>query len=137
MTMARMCRWLTLAGVIASFPVAGLHADSREVDLTHAVVLTSPKTSPERKAVEMLIEEVEKRTRVRWQRAEAAPAGQAPAIVVGKAADVRGLMRAVTWPLPGAITSGFVQLASAFAKPSGSLICCINSALCVIGYIST
>src|SRR5437867_1668501 len=47
------------------FLVASLHA--APLDLGHAVVLTPADLSgPEKKAVTMLIEEVEKRTQIRW-----------------------------------------------------------------------
>jgi hypothetical protein len=54
------------------------------VDLTKATVVFPPNlTGPERKAVAMLVEEVEKRTQVHWASGSAWPAGETPVIVVG------------------------------------------------------
>ncbi len=59
-------------------------APGKPLDLSEAVVVTPPHLSvPEGKAVEMLIEEVEKRTLVRWDVVHAWPAGSAPAVAVG------------------------------------------------------
>src|SRR5262245_48509486 len=63
-----------------------------EVDLTQAVVVApSSFSGPENKAVQMLIEEVEKRSQIRWRRDEQAPAGGVPFITVKRAASARGL----------------------------------------------
>src|SRR5260370_6663826 len=60
--------WTCALGV---FPASTLAADPM-VDLTQAVVVPSAKlTGPEKKAVAMLIDEVEKRTQIRWKEAEA------------------------------------------------------------------
>jgi hypothetical protein len=57
------------------------------MDLTKASVVFPPNLSgPERKAVTMLIEEVEKRTQVHWSSSSAWPSGEAPVIAVGPAA---------------------------------------------------
>lgn len=57
------------------------------VDLSDAVLLTPPDLSPvERKAVTMLLEEVEKRSRLRWASVTSWPAGPQPVIAVGPAA---------------------------------------------------
>ena len=56
------------------------------IDLSRAVVVVPPDLSvPECNAVQLLIEEVEKRTRVRWQRVETWPETQSPVIAVGPA----------------------------------------------------
>ncbi len=54
------------------------------LDLSKAVVC-SPQTlsGPEKKAVTMLIEEVEKRTQIRWERASTWPSGSAAVLAVG------------------------------------------------------
>ena len=54
------------------------------LDLSKAVVC-SPQTlsGPEKKAVTMLIEEVEKRTQIHWERASAWPSGSAAVVAVG------------------------------------------------------
>ncbi|MCX6379611.1 MAG: hypothetical protein NT023_09065 [Armatimonadetes bacterium] len=50
----------------------------------HAVVVTPPKTSPrEHKAVTMLVEEIEKRTRIHLRTVHALPKDDTPAILVG------------------------------------------------------
>ena len=55
-----------------------------DVDLTQAVVVTGTALSgPEKQAVRMLVEEVEKRTAIRWNVADNFPVGTIPAIVVG------------------------------------------------------
>lgn len=54
------------------------------LDLKNAVIVTPPNLSgPERKAVTMLVEEVEKRTQVRLPTMTAWPASNAPVIAVG------------------------------------------------------
>jgi hypothetical protein len=72
-------------------PVGLLRAAAPVVDLTHAFVVT-PKvlSGPELKAVQMLIEEVEKRSRVRWERAHDWPRKGA-VVLVGPATSVRSL----------------------------------------------
>src|SRR5205823_1554832 len=61
---------------------------------THAVVLTRPKLSwPEDKAVTMLIEEVEKRTQVRWQRVDKVPPNAKAVVAVGQSGTLDVLLR--------------------------------------------
>ena len=63
--------------------------DSQPIDLTRAVVVHPPEqTSPERKAVAMLVEEVEKRTGLTWPCAHLWPADARPVIMVGLASGV-------------------------------------------------
>src|SRR5215475_10538933 len=58
-----------------------------EIDLTRAVVVVPTDFSgPENKAVMMLIEEVEKRTQLRWPRVNQAPNEGAPFISINRAA---------------------------------------------------
>lgn len=62
------------------------------VDLAHAVVVTPPdRPEPERRAIQMLVEEVERRTRLRWPVAHAWPVGDAPVVMVGREADLAPL----------------------------------------------
>src|SRR2546423_810309 len=69
-------------------------AQQPALELTHAVVLTRPKLSgPEEKAVAMLIEEVEKRTQIRWQRVERVPEKAAAVVAVGRSGTLDVLMR--------------------------------------------
>ena len=54
------------------------------VDLSDAIVVSAGDApGPERKAVQMLVEEVAKRTRLRWGRETSWPTNDAPVIVVG------------------------------------------------------
>src|SRR5947209_20350781 len=86
--MRRFCTFLALL-VMAG---AGRTAEPT-IDLTRAVVVTpTPLALPEQTAVRMLIEEVEKRTMLRWDRAEKWPGDGTPVIVVGPAAGVRSLL---------------------------------------------
>ncbi len=58
-----------------------------EVDLRDAVVLVPPDLSgPERKAVTMLVEEVEERTQIRWPVDHAVPGERRPVVAVAPAA---------------------------------------------------
>ncbi len=60
------------------------------LDLSHAVVVSPPDLSgPERKAVAMLVEEVEKRTQIRWEVQSTWPGGGRPVIAVGPLTSVR------------------------------------------------
>jgi hypothetical protein len=64
-----------------------------DLDLTRAVVVTPPNQSgPAAKAVRMLVEEVETRSMVRWDRPGNWPAGGNPVVVVGPADEVRKLL---------------------------------------------
>ncbi|HEY7429008.1 MAG TPA: hypothetical protein VH682_32555, partial [Gemmataceae bacterium] len=84
---------LSLAFVLTLFlvPAGLLRAAAPVVDLTHASIVT-PKvlSGPELKAVQMLIEEVEKRSRVLWERVNDWPRKGA-VVLVGPAAGVRSL----------------------------------------------
>jgi hypothetical protein len=65
-------------------PPASVAGDPSLVDLTRATIVTPASLSvPERTAVRVLVEEVEKRTRVRLPVATTWPAGSVPAIAVG------------------------------------------------------
>ncbi len=72
----------------------GIHADEPVLDLTRAVVLTPPRLSvAEEKAVVMLIDEVEKRTQIRWERADRWPKKAAAVVVVGRSGTADLWMR--------------------------------------------
>jgi hypothetical protein len=80
-----------------------LRAAEPALDLTRATVVAPPGLSgPERKAVQMLTEEVEKRSWVSWKRADAWPADGTPVILVGPADGVRRLADARGLRLPDA-----------------------------------
>ena len=56
----------------------------RALDLSKAVVVAPDDlTAQEKKAVTMLVDEVERRSHVRWKIADAAPGGQTPIVAVG------------------------------------------------------
>src|SRR5262245_49966643 len=84
---------LILALLTLPLAVAPLAAAGPDLDLTRAVVVTSAGLSgPPVKAVRMLVEEVEQRSMVRWDRAQKWPAGGTPVVVVGPADGVRDLL---------------------------------------------
>jgi hypothetical protein len=101
-------------------PTGLLHAAAPVVDLTHASVVTPPGLGgPEQKAVQMLIEEVENRSRVRWQRANDWPSRKAPIVLVGPAAGVRSSAARQGVTLPEGLGQGGregFQLGSAGGK---------------------
>jgi hypothetical protein len=83
---------LVLIGSCLLIPTALFAAADSSLDLSRAVVVAPPGIAgPEEKAVQMLIEEVGKRSHVQWKRAEAWPDGASPVIVVGPADGVRKL----------------------------------------------
>src|SRR5262249_15867036 len=78
-------------------------SSAKDLDLTRAVVLTPAGLSgPPAKAIRMLVEEVEQRSMVRWDRAEKWPAGGTPVVVVGPAEGVRDLLARQGVRLPAA-----------------------------------
>ncbi len=92
---------LVLMGALMARPAA-----AGVLELNQAVVLAPGTLSgPEKKAVTMLVEEVEKRSGVRWATVAAMPSGSGPVIAVGQAAALR--------PLVGARLDGLV------AAPAG------------------
>lgn len=69
-----------------------LIASSRaaEIDLSKAVVVPSPALSgPGKKAVEMLVDEVRKRTQIRWQVSEKPPGDSVPLITIAQESFAR------------------------------------------------
>ena len=77
----------TAAGLI---PIMLLAPGLAALDLTQAVVVTPDSLDgPERKAVQSLVEEIEKRTAVRLPVEQAWPSADAPAIAVGPLAKAR------------------------------------------------
>lgn len=100
---------LSLAFGLSLFfvPAGLLCAAAPVVDLTHASVVTPPDLSgPEQKAVQMLIDEVENRSRVRWQRRNVRPSDKEPLILVGPAAGVRSLASRNSITLPEGLGQG-------------------------------
>lgn len=76
------------------FAIPGtLRAADATIDLSQAIILTPPALAlPEQTAVRMLIEEVEKRTMLRWECALKWSNDPRPVIVVGAAAGVRPML---------------------------------------------
>src|SRR5947209_5339495 len=74
--------WLLVGSVSA--------VQAAELDLRRAVLVTSPNLSKsESKAVTMLLDEVQKRTLVRWETAQAWPADGTSVVAVGPAASLQ------------------------------------------------
>lgn len=85
--------------------VISARVPAADVDLSRAVVVATPGiTGPATTAVRMLVEEVEFRSMVGWDRAETWPASGIPAIVVGPGDEVRKLLdnQGVHLPNPAA-----------------------------------
>src|ERR1051326_2458665 len=62
-----------------------LSAHAAEIDLNRAIVVAPTNLAgPERKAVEMLVDEVQKRTRLRWEVAPTIAEGERPFILIGQ-----------------------------------------------------
>jgi hypothetical protein len=67
-------------------------AASIAADFTHASVVADPNlTGPERKAVELLVDAVRDRSRVRWPVVSSGPASGTPTITIRQAAPGRSL----------------------------------------------
>src|SRR5258708_4708012 len=95
-----------IAILILPIITAGALAQDATLDLTRAVVLTPPKLSgPEEKAVAMLIDEVEKRTQIRWERTDTSPDKAAAVVAVGRTGTLDVLMR--TGPDGGGKPEGY------------------------------
>jgi hypothetical protein len=86
------CRAAVCSLLGALIALAGGRATAAPaVDLTKAVIVTPGGMSgPEKKAVAMLADEVEKRTQIRWKQADAWPAEAVPVIAVGRRTALRG-----------------------------------------------
>ena len=66
------------------------------IDLTSAVVVHPPDLSgPGGKAIDMLVEEVEKRSRIRWTRSSKWPSTPAPVVVVGHAGVLKDFLSGI------------------------------------------
>src|SRR6266571_556815 len=85
----KMTKWRFLTRLVLS-SFALLPGPSAALDLSKAVVVFPQNMSgPEKKAVTMLVEEVDKRTGIRWERASSWPASPMPVIVVGPVSELR------------------------------------------------
>jgi hypothetical protein len=77
------------------------------VNLTHASVVTPTGLSvQETKAVQLLVEEVEKRSRVRWEQVSDWPTRKGPLVIVGPGASVRSLAAQHGVSLPEGLGQG-------------------------------
>lgn len=82
----RCSTWAALLGVPLWIALPGRPADLR---LEQSIVLTAPGLSAqEAKAATVLVEEVEKRTQIRWQTAHSWPGADATVIAIGRVADI-------------------------------------------------
>ncbi len=99
--MARTC---SLPATLAGLAVMLAGATSiRAMDLRNAVVVSPPDLSgSEKKAVAMLVEEVEKRTHLRWPTATAWPASNVTVIAVGPMSALEQFAGAYAQPLQAA-----------------------------------
>src|SRR5882762_4932815 len=74
----------SLCGLLSLIVVLVKATPANGLDLKDAVVVSASQLSgPEQKAISMLVEEVEKRTRVRWAVSTNLPSSKAPVIAVG------------------------------------------------------
>jgi hypothetical protein len=69
----------------------GPAARGAEIDLGKAVLVSPKLTGPAGKALTLLVEEVQKRTLIRWKVADSRPADSTPVIVVGTADSLKAL----------------------------------------------
>ncbi|MEX2264156.1 MAG: hypothetical protein WD696_19540 [Bryobacteraceae bacterium] len=87
--------WICVLLLASALPIT----PQDKIDLTQAAVISDGNlTSPEQKAIEMLRDEVERRTGIRWEHATRKPAGSGPVIVVGQTAAVNALLPAAAAP---------------------------------------
>ncbi len=76
----------------AAFYTGRVTAAEPVIDLTRAVIVTPAGLSgPEKKAVGLLADEVEKRTQIRWKQSDTWPAEAVPVVAVGQATALRSL----------------------------------------------
>jgi hypothetical protein len=82
----RICRITLLLSTLAVAPLGG----AASLDLNKAVIVSpSALSAPEKKAVTVLVEEIEKRTQVRLQTAGAWPSDSTPVIAIGPASALK------------------------------------------------
>lgn len=89
---------MRLIGLLA----VALPAASQALDLSQAVIVSREGlASPEQKAIEMLQDEVERRTGIRWERVSRLPSDSRSAIVIGQPASVKAILPSAADPPPG------------------------------------
>src|SRR5439155_4883942 len=92
--------WMTLFAA-APFQISA-------VDLSHATVVTPPNLSgPEQKAVTMLVEEVEKRSQIRWHVSQTWPQERSPVIVVSSRTELKFFGKNAPTLAPSAPAEGY------------------------------
>src|SRR5262249_17360680 len=79
-----------LLGCAAALLSGQAPASEPLADVTRAViVIPADLSGQEKKAVAMLVDEVEKRTQIRWRHSDVWPSGALPVIAVGQEKDLR------------------------------------------------
>src|SRR5947209_7791528 len=105
--MIRFPTHLAAIGLVMLLLANRVCAEPPVIDLTHAVVVFPTTRYPaEQKAVQMLIEEVEKRSRVPWEPSFAMPAKEEPVIFLGPADTLLKMAREEKLPLPEDLGKG-------------------------------
>src|SRR5579862_5825543 len=96
-TRATLCAGLTTLCLSTAMLFSGAgpaSAAAPDLDLAKAVVLVPKKVAgPEAQATRMLVEEIEKRTQLRWKVVDTEPKQPTPLIVVGQAAFIESFFR--------------------------------------------
>lgn len=112
------------AGDVVSFGAQELAANQgNPLDLTNAVIVTPQRLSRrEQKAVGMLVEEVEKRTQIRWQITHSWPASSAEAIVIGPQKEISEFQSHIPGPRGSLRSEGFALRAWTNAQGRGVMI---------------
>src|SRR5438309_830857 len=101
--MRLVSRWCFLSGCLLGWEAGSAAASEKVVDFSRAVIVTPAELSgPEKKAIAMLQDEVEKRTQLRWRQSEQWPAdSETPVIAVGKATALQALANGAVLPFSG------------------------------------
>ena len=118
------CRFLyTIAWLIATFPLLARPGQVRPaqaqlpLDLSRAVVYCPAGVSmPERKAAQMLVEEIQERTRIRLTQTTQWPSGSGPVVIVGQASSLQKMGRKAP-PITAAADGFRVQLDQTGTRP--------------------
>ncbi|MGH9665838.1 MAG: glycoside hydrolase family 20 zincin-like fold domain-containing protein, partial [Bryobacteraceae bacterium] len=88
--------------IVATFGFCCALSAAAGVDLRNAIIVISPQAaSPEKKAAQMLTEEIAKRTQIRLPVRNSAAEGR-PVIALGVAAELAGRVNGLSAATPGA-----------------------------------
>src|ERR1051326_9164231 len=105
-SIARLIALLTGLGGFALSMAGAAAAGPAILDLSNAIILSAGEgPGPERKAAQMLAEEVAKRTRLRWARENSWPANGAPVILVGSTRSLQPFAKSRGVEIPPRIAS--------------------------------